>query len=132
MCGAVRYHAKDVKQQVSACHCSMCRRWAGGPFFAVTVGSADWEHDGALKVLRSSEWAERGFCGSCGSSLFYRITAEGPMKGVTTVALGTLDDQSGFELKREWYIDLKPDAYTFAGEREALTEAQIKEMFGGF
>ncbi len=54
------------------------------------------------------------------------------MKGATTVALGTLDDQSGIELAREWYIDLKPDAYTFAGEREALTEAQIHEKFGGF
>ncbi len=53
------------------------------------------------------------------------------MKGATTVAMGTLDDQSGIEIVREWYIDLKPAAYALAGDRESLTEAQINEKFGG-
>lgn len=131
MCGAVRYDAKDVKTEASACHCSMCRRWSGGVFVAVSAGSVEWHDDGALKIIRSSEWAERGFCDRCGSSMFYRIVADGPMKGATTVAFGTLDDQSAIEITREWYIDLKPDAYTLEGEREGLTEAQIIEMFGG-
>ena len=131
MCGAVRYSAKDLDTKASACHCSMCRRWSGGLFMAVSVGEVTWQEEGALKVLRSSEWAERGFCSSCGSSMFYRITADGPMKGATTVSFGTLDDQTGIEITREWYIDLKPEAYTLEGEREGLTEAQILAMFGG-
>jgi hypothetical protein len=32
MCGAVSYTAKGVDKEIAACHCSMCRRWASGPF----------------------------------------------------------------------------------------------------
>lgn len=129
LCGAVQYTAKGVKSEMSACHCGMCRRWAGGPFLAVSCDEVDWSAGAAPKVLKTSAWAERGFCEACGSAMFYRITADGPMKGATTVAFGTLDDQAGFAIVREWYIDLKPDAYTLEGEREGLTEAQINAMF---
>ena len=130
MCGAVSFTARDVPDTFGACHCEMCRRWAGGPFLAVTCGEVTWTGV-APKVLTTSAWAERGFCEACGSAMFYRITADGPMKGLTTVAFGTLDDQTGFEIGREYYVDLKPEAYTLAGEREGLTEAQIQAMFGG-
>ena len=34
LCGAVEVVAGDATQ-IGLCHCSMCRRWTGGPFFAV-------------------------------------------------------------------------------------------------
>ena len=109
----------------------MCRRWAGGPLFAVRVGSIDWKSEGAVQVVKSSAWAERGFCKECGSGLFYRVTAEGNHHGVTTITLGTLDDQSGINLTTEWFIDRKPDAYALAGERKRVTAAEVMAMFGG-
>ena len=33
MCGAVRFKAYEVETDFGACHCVMCQRWAGGPFF---------------------------------------------------------------------------------------------------
>jgi hypothetical protein len=108
----------------------MCRRWAGGPFFAVASDEVVWEGE-APGIYASSAWAERGFCRSCGSSLFYRITAEGPHHGLTSLASGTLDDQEGLPLTREWFIDRKPGIYELAGERERLSSAEIAAMFGG-
>ncbi|MEM1415546.1 MAG: GFA family protein [Myxococcota bacterium] len=131
LCGAVRYEARGVRPEVSACHCAMCRRWCSGPLFAVPVEALRYlaGEDGALRTVTSSPWAERGFCASCGSGLFFRVTKEGPHQGFTTVALGTLDDQTGITLNREWFSDLEPAAYHLEGERERLTSAQIAAMF---
>jgi len=129
MCGAVTYTAQ-IELKLSACHCGMCRRWAGGPFLAAGPAEPTFSGEESLSVIESSDWAERGFCNKCGSGLFYRITT-GQYAGMTNVAFGTLDDQSGFEMQREWYSDLKPDAYTLEGERERVTSEQIAAMFGG-
>ncbi len=141
LCGAVRYEAA-VRSEVSACHCSMCRRWCGGPLFAVPAetvrfvdgaagaGGGDPVHPASLRTIVSSAWAERGFCAKCGSGIFYRVTAEGPHQGFTTLTLGSLDDQSGLTLTREWYADLEPEAYHLAGAQERLSSEQIAAMFG--
>ena len=127
MCGAVTYTA-TLEGRLTACHCGMCRRWASGPYLAAGPAEAKFTGEENITVFTSSKWAERGFCNKCGSCLFYRMTA-GKYAGLTNVSFGTLDDQSGFEMVREWYCDLRPDAYAFEGERERLTTEQINAMF---
>ena len=39
LCGAVRFTAKNMSKEVGACHCSMCRKWGGGPFMEVDCGA---------------------------------------------------------------------------------------------
>lgn len=129
LCGAVTYTAKGMQPRISACHCEMCRRWASGVYFAARSQELAWAGEDRIQTFTSSKWAERGFCTVCGSALFYRITAPGPMQGATMVAFGTLDDTSGFELGTEWFIDKKPAAYGFAGERDRHTEAEVFAMF---
>lgn len=126
LCGAVSYRA-ELRDDMSACHCSMCRRWAGGLLLAIGTNHIDWEGQEHIAVFASSEWAERGFCSKCGSNLFYRMTAT-KHQGFTSLAFGTLDDPSGLELKREWFIDNKPEAYALAGERQRVTEAEALAM----
>ena len=128
LCGAIRYTVRGVEES-SACHCDMCRRWAGGPLFAVGCKELTWEGD-EPKFFQTSEWAERGFCPECGSSLVWRMTA-GVHAGMTTVTLGSLDDQEGLPLTREWFIDRKPDGYALAGEHQRVTEAEAVAMFSG-
>jgi hypothetical protein len=48
--------------------------------------------------------------------------------GITSVALGCLDDHSGLALTKEWFIDNKPEVYDFAGERSTVAEAQALAM----
>ena len=131
MCGAVRFEITSDLRESGACHCGMCRKFSGGVYLAVKVPAGDlkFTSDDSLGVFTSSEWAERGFCKTCGSSLFYRLTVPGPMQGEMHVGLGTLDDANGLPLTGEIFIDLKPDGYAFAGDTEKMTEAQVLAMF---
>ena len=131
MCGAVRFEITKDVTEAAACHCGMCRKFTGGVFVAVRVpaGGLMFENEEALGVFTSSDWAERGFCRTCGSSLFYRVTAPGPMRGELHVGLGTLDEADGVPLTSEIYIDRKPDGYAFAGYTNKMTEAEVVALF---
>ena len=43
---------------------------------------------------------------------------------------GAFDDQSGFRLVSEIFIDRKPPNYEFAGEHERMTEKEVYEKYG--
>lgn len=132
ICGAVKYKITTPVSETGACHCSMCRKWSGGVFLGIRVPKGGMEIDGEdnLSVYTSSGWAERAFCKTCGSSVFYRVTAPGPMNGEMHVGMGTLADASGIPLTGELFIDLKPDGYAFSGDgRQQMTEAEVMAMF---
>ncbi len=129
MCGEVTFTVDDVSEDAAACHCGMCMRWAGGPWVGTQVQGMKVADGAPLRVITSSAWAELGFCERCGSGIFYRMT-RGKYAGNTSVSLGALEDRSGIALAQEYFIDEKPDAYAFAGDRTCLTSAQIMAAFG--
>lgn len=127
LCGAVRYSATLKGRDVSACHCRMCLRWAGGPFMAVEVAQdLVFENAWEIAAYRSSEWAERGFCRRCGTALFWRMLDGSD----TALCAGTIDDQAGLTLATEIFIDEKPGYYDFANPTTRLTGQQVIEMYG--
>ena len=130
LCGAVRFELEAEPEGYGACHCGMCRKFSGGIELGIEVqpGEITWTADEMLRTYPSSEWAERGFCGTCGSSLFWRLTAPGPIQGLMSVSAGALDSLEGLELTQEVYIDAKPAGHAFAGDRKRLTEADIMAM----
>ncbi len=133
LCGAVKYEISADVSQTGACHCGMCRKWSGGVYLGVEVPDGGLQITGKdqLKTYASSPWAERVFCGTCGSSLWYRVTAPGSHQGTYHLGFGTLDDTDGMEMTGEIFIDKKPDAYSFAGDARRMTEAEFMALFGG-
>lgn len=127
LCGAVRFTAKNASNAVGACHCNMCRRWGGGPFMEIG-GGADVAFEGEenIAIFDSSPWAERGFCKTCGSHLFYRIKQTGQQM----IAVGLLDDDTGLAFRHQVFIDEKPKYYDFSNETENMTGAEIVAKFG--
>ena len=119
LCGAVRFEASDV-HSVACCHCSMCRRWAGGPMFAVEPRAVRFT-GAAPAVYRSSDWAERGFCRTCGSNLFYRYLETGDY----FVNPFALDDLPELEFRLQVFIDEKPAFYDFANQTTKKTGAEL-------
>jgi hypothetical protein len=120
LCGAVRFTAEDVENEHHACHCGMCRRWSGGgPFFATLVEHVVFEGN-ALARFDSSEWAQRGFCRQCGTTLFYFLK---PSR-TYYMSVGAFDDPTAFRLAREIFIDHKPAGYDLAGDHPRWTEAE--------
>jgi hypothetical protein len=122
LCGATRFTAKKVSENVGACHCGMCRKWGGGPLMAVDCGTeVSFEGEENISVYNSSEWAERGFCQQCGSHLFYRL--KGSQQHM--MPAGLFDDKENFIFKAQVFIDKKPSFYSFANETAEMTEAEI-------
>ena len=126
LCGAVRFTATLKNHELGVCHCSMCRKWAAGPFFAMecegTVKIADASQLGAY---RSSEWAERCFCKQCGSVLFYRLVG----KDFSAVSAEAIDDKSSLTFTSQIFIDDKPAYYDFANKTHNMTGAEVSAAF---
>lgn len=127
LCASIKVRAVPKRRHVEACHCNMCRKWGGLAYLGVQCGSAV-EFEGAEHIIRyrSSEWAERGFCGKCGSSLFFHYLP-GDSYGLLA---GLFPDDSLQPLAEEIFIDQKPDYYAFASDAEKLTGAEVMAKFG--
>jgi hypothetical protein len=89
-CGEVTFSVNGPLSPTFACHCSQCRKTSGHYWAATEVPSTHLRliKDSGLKWYRSSDQARRGFCVSCGSSLFWEADGE----GTTSIGTGTLDD----------------------------------------
>ena len=133
LCGEVEYELAEEPTSYGACHCGMCRKSSGGIALGIQVppGGVRFVRTDKLAIYESSDWAERGYCMLCGSSVFWRFTAEGPMSGMFVIAAGSLEDMSGMEFDAEVYIDCKPESHSFAGDRNRMTQAEIEAMLGG-
>lgn len=130
LCGTVQFSADTPSETFSVCHCGMCRRWSAGPFMSVHGdGPVSITQGGeSLTWFRGSEWAERGFCNKCGTSLFYRLANQPEL--FTAIAIDALDDADGFALQRHIYVDAQPDRYAFAGSQPRVTEKELLAEFG--
>jgi hypothetical protein len=130
MCGAVRFTVRDVPTGFGACNCDMCRRWSGGRWMGVHVARKNLTITGedAIKTYRSSPWAERAFCGTCGSNLWYRLT-EGPDADSVSISVGMLNETDDMKLTHEYYTDRNTGAYDFPEDRIQMTEAEVIAMF---
>lgn len=93
LCGDCRYGTDADPLNVRACHCHICQKATGAPFYArvavpldrVTIsGPVGWYH--------SSPALRRGFCTRCGTTLFSERAAANVM-GLT---MGSLDDPGRF------------------------------------
>lgn len=127
LCGAVKLSASSVSTDLGACHCSMCRKWAGGPLFAVDCGT-DVVVDGKenLTVFPSSEWAERGFCSTCGSNLFFRLKGSGQY----IVLAGLFEGEPEFVFGHQVFVDERPSYYNFENETHDMTGAEVFAKYG--
>jgi hypothetical protein len=121
LCKSVTIEAAD-HVDMNACHCGMCRRWGGGPFFSVHCGS-EIRTGGAenVTVFKSSDWAERAFCARCGTHLYYRLVPTGEY----IVSAGLFQDGPEFTFAQQIFVDKKPRNYDFANQTVQLTEAQV-------
>lgn len=126
LCGTVSIYATGVEPHVDACHCTMCRRWSGGPLHALDCGTnVSFKGDGYIKRFSSSEWAERGFCSSCGTHLFYRLKEANHY----IVPAGLFNNLSDAHFTTQIFIDEKPDYYNFANKTKMMTGEEVFAEF---
>ena len=109
LCGGVRYEIRGELRGVIACHCSQCRRTSGHHSAMTSAPNARLSLTAAATLVwyRSSPSAERGFCGACGSNLFWRPSGQSR----TSIAAGTLDTPTGIAIERHIFAAEKSDYY---------------------
>jgi hypothetical protein len=122
LCGAVRFSAAPKRNNYGVCHCSMCRKWAAGPFMVIECeDTVAFDRDADLGVYRSSEWAERGFCKACGTPLFYRLRDHNQY----FVSTEAFEDSTGFKFVSEIFYEEKPAHYDFANDTVKQTGDEV-------
>ena len=114
-CGAVTIRARTPKT-FGVCHCRTCRRWVGGVWMGVRCDGQP-EVKGPVKVWTSSGIADRASCAECGSAIWHRAR----MSKATTLGLGLFDDQEGWTMVRQIFVEEQPEHYGFGSKGVALT-----------
>ena len=111
LCGAVRYRAvAGESKTVAHCHCGMCRKASGATLATWAEFPAEGFEftQGQPKAFRSSDIAERAFCGSCGCQLTFQAVGDpGGISKSIWVTVGSTDRPT----------DLEPTHHIFTDDR---------------
>jgi hypothetical protein len=105
----VRYRANGVGRELGECHCAQCRKQAGHRHASAytTQDNVAIEGADAITWFRASPLAERGFCSTCGSHLFWKAS---PVDYIG-IAAASIDDPSGLRLAKHIFVADKPAYY---------------------
>lgn len=109
LCGAISYTVSGPLRPVIACHCAQCRKTSGHHVAATSAAREDVAIEGAVTWYASSPTARRGFCGTCGSQLFW----DGPGQNLSIFA-GSFDGATGLTLAGHIFCADKGDYYQIA------------------
>jgi hypothetical protein len=108
LCGAVRYRVVGPLREIVACHCTQCRKTSGHYVAATRCRSSDLVIEGStLTWFKSSDTAERAFCGRCGSNLFWRRFES----KFTSIFAGTIDGDTELLMGSQIHTESKGDYY---------------------
>jgi hypothetical protein len=119
LCGGVTFTVTGALRDVVNCHCHRCRRWTGHHMAATAAAVDQLQVDGEVSWYRPDEHAAYGFCAACGSSLFWRATAE-PSRW--SICAGTLDPPTRLRTTEAWWVSEASDYHTRPAVPEYPTE----------
>lgn len=114
----------DYVAAVGICHCTMCQRSNGVVFGAFEAAPDAVTATGPVQTYASSSFAERTFCGTCGSNLWLRDTGADPA-GFELMP-GLFPEAKDFPLISEIYHDKAPAYLPFEGDHKRGTAAQYE------
>ncbi len=127
LCGAVRYEVRGPLRGVIHCHCTVCRRLHGAFGAYSRAGKAHLEivEDRGLRWYATSARVRRGFCGACGTNLFW----EPAHRDATGIVAGSLDQPTGlttigqvFTAEKADFAALAEGVPAFAGSSEGALD----------
>jgi hypothetical protein len=108
LCGGCRFTLPGPAGDITACHCTQCRKVSGHHAASFDVSEADvvWQARGTLERYRTGGGGTRGFCAACGSSLWFRSAGGG-----FSVEAGSVEGATGGRLSSHIFVADKGDYY---------------------
>lgn len=92
LCNGVRYEYDGTINEISMCHCSMCRKAQGSAYVAISPVDAArlkiTKGQELLKEYRAVPNKARVFCSNCGSPIY---SARDDLPGIRRLRLGTVE-----------------------------------------
>jgi hypothetical protein len=114
LCGQVRWSATAPPANVRLCHCRLCQRWTGAPFFARAIFRLEgFSRTGDTTAWPSSARIERQSCARCGTPMF-AVPNDGPAR--IAVALATLDERNAIRPECHIWTSEKLDWLAIEGD----------------
>ena len=107
LCGDITFEVSSTLEPATACHCTQCRKQTGHYFASSDVPHAALRVTGKVSWYASSEKVQRGFCGRCGSTLFWDPIRQDRI----AIALGAFDTPTQTRLKMHIFVASKGDYY---------------------
>jgi hypothetical protein len=106
LCGANHFTLPGPMGEVTACHCTQCRKLSGhfAASFDVDEAALHWQSR-AVTEYTTPAGGQRGFCTTCGSSLYFRLD------GAFSVEAGCVNNPTGGHLARHIFTADKGDYY---------------------
>jgi hypothetical protein len=108
-CNGVRYQYDGAIEEISMCHCTMCRKAQGSAYVAVSpIAAARFKITQGLDLLkqyRGVPHKARVFCKNCGSPIF---SARDDLPDVLRLRLGTVE--TPFECANAYHIHVDSKA----------------------
>ena len=119
LCGAVRFEVHGALKPPDACHCVQCRKSFGHYSVGTDVPRKSVAIMGAGNItwFQSSPKVRRGFCSTCGSTLFF----DPPEKDWIGIAMGAFDTPTETHIELHIFVAEKGDYYEI---RDGLPQYQ--------
>ncbi len=120
LCGACAFEVHGPLRNIVACHCTQCRKQTGHYLAATNAQLADFRllRKDSLRWYRASDRAQRGFCSTCGSTLFWQ--ADG--RDSISIAAGSLDGPTGLTIEGHIFCADRGDYYSIPAEGYQLEQ----------
>ena len=115
LCGEVTYEVTGHLREVVACHCIQCRKTTGHFMAASKASHEDFRltNEVGLKWYRASDMATRGFCKTCGATLFWQRDNEDAI----SFTAGTVDGDTGLKIDKHIFCEFAGDYYDIDGNK---------------
>lgn len=112
LCGAVSFEVMGSLPRPDACHCTRCRKLSGHYWASTDVARDTLALSGGENVTWywTSDKVRRGFCSTCGATLFWDPVEKGTM----AIAMGAFDTPTETTLGMHIFVANKGDYYEIA------------------
>ena len=132
LCGGVKYQICGPRRHIINCHCMNCRRTHGHIAAYTSVNKADlslisnislkWYHD-------KSPDTYRGFCDTCGASLFWDARQA---DNRISISAGSLDSGHGLKTLGHVYVAESGEYYEIEGDLPQFSHSHENKLSPDF